>query len=176
MKNKVFSCDICGYQNERKNVIQNHLIDKHLNADLKFECKVCFKQLINARNLAKHMKEMHIKTSNYDTNECLICGSNIKSYRNLLMHIHKFHSKEKAKIQFICDLCGDFYYSKSRLENHIKSTHHHGYKCFDLKCSRTFADFYCRRRHYLIHHNSNQEVSENCFFIHELLIIKKICH
>lgn len=138
-------------------VMRSHIVGKHLNFEIKPECKICFKTFANSVRLKIHMWS-HDRKPIY---ECSACSVNVKTYESLKCHVENSHPdpEQKSKIKVTCDICRIEFYSKYRLEQHMSLAHFGAFKCLFERCTMKFTNFYNRRKHYLFQHNQNRKVS-----------------
>lgn len=147
-----YLCDLCPHRAKRKDQLRFHM---ETHTDQMFECKICFKTVLNSKMLSHHIRNMHSEKKH----DCTLCTASYNSYKSLKRHIEKHHAKVKNGIKYTCDICDEKFYLKSYLEIHISRNHSQPYKCLHEGCTRSFSILLTRRNHHFSMHRENFKVS-----------------
>ena len=110
-----FSCHICNLKFSKRNTMKEHLASHLQNADGKFPCNLCGRQLSNMYQLQHHTDTQHdgLRYS------CNICSYQATARGHLQQHLESVHQG----IRYPCDQCDKKYSERRKLTKHIKITH-----------------------------------------------------
>ncbi|XP_063706414.1 zinc finger protein 69 homolog [Culicoides brevitarsis] len=116
-----FVCDICGKIFDAKDVLEHHMMLKHLKNSV--SCEICGKQL-SPSSVYLHQKTQH---SFVEGLKCDICGVFLKHERSLKEHLKKFHhiAAQKKAFHRICSSCVAFEMSLPVHQHVIIECDHH---------------------------------------------------
>ena len=84
-----------------------------LNAEGKYSCSVCKKQVSSKGNLSNHLR-VHTKEKPF---KCTICDKRFQTKRSLSNHRRSRHNKEKP---YRCTVCQDQFSTKDRVLRHLR--------------------------------------------------------
>lgn len=131
--NKDYRCEKCGYQTNRKDGYDKHLLVHE--SGIRFWCKMCNLGFDCMANLKQHDKENHEVGADGKKFECKKCGTRFGQKPTLEKHYRTVHAKDKM---FKCQGCS---YESTR-EDHVRrhASIHQPVKPFVcLTCDAGFA-------------------------------------
>lgn len=148
---KIFECNDCGLQYDKKPSLKIHIVQKHLNV-LPFVCQACGKRTSTLAHLRSHEK-VHDKDR-----KTLVCHCGAKFRTELGHRLHmRVHSGVKP---YKCAQCEDSFISASRRLDHMKRRHKstkdmaHGCE----QCPARFIRPWELKKHYMHWHCSFVDV------------------
>ena len=165
---RIFYCERCGLNFEKKHLLNRHVKIKHTVKERKYKCsnQDCDKAFFNISALKKHVEShsekgkycLEIFSSRDLTYEiylkfipempCEYCGKLFSCLNNLRTHLY-YHSEPK----FVCEFegCGKKFFMKKLLKAHINV--HRGQKDFVCEyCEKSYFFQAHLKRHILSMH------------------------
>lgn len=145
-KSKTFTCDICGFDEQRRKQFNSHM-EKHM----KLACEACKAVFTTQKFLMAHLRE-HF----HETNVCAVCGKTFNNVFKFYKHKLRAHVPEnlaKPAVTYPCSLCPKDFKWRATRDLHLERDHPNGqieiHKC--LKCKKGFNTKKDLTEHSFIH-------------------------
>lgn len=157
-------CDLCNYQNVRRQRFVGHMRRTHLiDRSLRFACDICGTTFSQKGQIIGHKRVAHFNFRYI----CHLCSKPLTSKSRLNMHIKHYHEKQR---NVICPDCGKGLATKSQLKVH-KIQMHTDLKPYSCSyCDKTFSSQSGKIVHEskILIHNFMEELLLNLFLIPEI--------
>lgn len=108
-----YSCDLCDYKTNKKQILLSHMSRYHL--ERRFTCECCAFSFKYRTELVQHQQSQHSDECN---EECRVCGKFFKNKRKLRRHVKNMH--EESSVIFRCEICGKDSKSRKLHMTHMK--------------------------------------------------------
>ena len=111
---RAFKCELCPKSFKLEQHFKIHFLSQHTTSDEEFKCKLCSKVLPQARNLSKHIREVH---ESANMHQCNICDYSAARKSTIRIHTDALHNN----LKFTCPNCSKKVAFKSSLTDHLKN-------------------------------------------------------
>lgn len=132
---------------ERKFRSRYHIVEHirlHMDPNA-YRCNLCGRCSTNARNLAKHIKELHSEESKNRSLDCPICSKTLANKNSLKVHMETHDTNSN----YVCRECGKGFPSEQKRTLHERYVHNAALICD--QCGKTLHNRYAMTQHLLQH-------------------------
>ncbi|CAG9771254.1 unnamed protein product [Ceutorhynchus assimilis] len=142
-QNKQFTCQICDKKFARRDILNTHLLEIHLQAT--FACKFCEKPFTSKRNRDCHIRNIHTnqKTTKYSCKECPVQFTYMRNLQRHMKLNHTYSKDVKTGEKIKCSLCPREYNYFRSLQAHTKAKHSQQYFNEKLRSNKDDGSIHC---------------------------------
>lgn len=166
---KLFQCDLCGFESNRKHNLDRHLLSLHIKAT-KFSCTFdgCLRQYTTRSALKLHLVRDHGESSSFDCKKCqqrFSCQSLLKIHQQrLTCRPRKLKAAPPAEKKLSCSKCDFKTAHQFSLNQHMNLIHlniRKAWKC-DLCPDTVFSNRTSFNQHAFTVHNKSHVKCPDC--------------